>query len=167
MLGAVYAAGEVATSVRPAVMATLRRAIRWEGPIGADLIASLAGFSKGQSFSAFAFEHPREWALAILGFHDRARRADVTPGNGSAKTTAEAGAPRKPPVRGSAANGTARRAAARGDGSSDLPSSKEVRSRFRELLMDAHPDHGATTSGAAQRIADLTEARRILLRRQQ
>ena len=35
--------------------------------------------------------------------------------------------------------------------------------RFRERLREAHPDHGAEIDGAAQRIADLTEARRILL----
>lgn len=39
----------------------------------------------------------------------------------------------------------------------------EVQRRFRELLRLAHPDHGAANEGAAQRIADLTEARRILL----
>jgi hypothetical protein len=38
-----------------------------------------------------------------------------------------------------------------------------VQRRFRELLRAAHPDHGAAHDGAAQRIADLTEARRILL----
>jgi hypothetical protein len=30
------------------------------------------------------------------------------------------------------------------------------------MLRDAHPDHGAEADGAAQRIAELTEARRIL-----
>ncbi len=40
---------------------------------------------------------------------------------------------------------------------------RTVQRRFRSLLRDAHPDHGATSDGAAQRIADLTEARRILL----
>ena len=39
---------------------------------------------------------------------------------------------------------------------------REVVRRYRELLRQAHPDHGAQTDGAAQRIADLTEARRIL-----
>ena len=34
---------------------------------------------------------------------------------------------------------------------------------FRALLREARPDHGAETVGAAARIADLTEARRILL----
>lgn len=38
-----------------------------------------------------------------------------------------------------------------------------VQSRFRELLRTAHPDHGGSVEGAAQRISDLTEARRILL----
>ena len=33
---------------------------------------------------------------------------------------------------------------------------------YREMLRDAHPDHGAAADGAAQRIAELTEARRIL-----
>jgi len=43
------------------------------------------------------------------------------------------------------------------------PERLAVQRRFRELLRQAHPDHGADTEGAAQRIADLTEARRILL----
>jgi hypothetical protein len=141
VLGAVYAAGQVDPSVRPSVMATLRRAIRWEGPIGPDLIASLAGFSKGQTFSAMAFEHPREWALQVLGFDAVAPTA--------ARIGARNGASR--------VNGSANGKAVAG------PSRQEVRRRFRELLMAAHPDRGATTTGAAQRIADLTEARRILM----
>jgi len=40
---------------------------------------------------------------------------------------------------------------------------RSIQRRFRELLREAHPDHGAETDGAAQRILDLTEARRILL----
>jgi hypothetical protein len=40
-----------------------------------------------------------------------------------------------------------------------------VQRRFREMLREAHPDHGADDLGAADRIADLTEARRILLAR--
>ncbi len=38
-----------------------------------------------------------------------------------------------------------------------------VQQRFRELLRAAHPDHGGATEAAAQRIAELAEARRILL----
>ncbi len=38
-----------------------------------------------------------------------------------------------------------------------------VQSRFRQLLREAHPDHGGLAADAAARIAELTEARRILL----
>jgi hypothetical protein len=43
------------------------------------------------------------------------------------------------------------------------PTKAAVQRRFRDLLRDAHPDHGASTTGAADRIAELSEARRILL----
>jgi hypothetical protein len=43
------------------------------------------------------------------------------------------------------------------------PSKREVLRRFRRLVRDAHPDHGGESDGAAQRIAELTEARRVLL----
>jgi hypothetical protein len=39
----------------------------------------------------------------------------------------------------------------------------DVNRRFRRLLRDAHPDSGGVTEGAATRIAELTEARAILL----
>jgi hypothetical protein len=42
-------------------------------------------------------------------------------------------------------------------------SRRAVQSRFRELLRDAHPDHGGDAAEAASRIRELTEARRILL----
>jgi hypothetical protein len=44
-----------------------------------------------------------------------------------------------------------------------VPDRSVVQRQFRDLLRDAHPDHGGATEDAAQRIADLTEARRILL----
>jgi len=43
------------------------------------------------------------------------------------------------------------------------PSKREVIQAFRDGLRDAHPDHGGGTDDAAERIAELTEARRILL----
>ena len=53
---------------------------------------------------------------------------------------------------------------ATGDGASiELPSRKEIQRRFRDALREAHPDHGGETDDAAKRIADLTEARKILL----
>jgi len=45
----------------------------------------------------------------------------------------------------------------------DLPSKRQIQRRFRTLLRDAHPDHGGHDDGAAARIAELSEARRILL----
>lgn len=39
----------------------------------------------------------------------------------------------------------------------------EVQRRFRRLVRRAHPDHGAASAGAAERIAELTEARELLL----
>lgn len=51
-----------------------------------------------------------------------------------------------------------------GDEHTDLlPDRKAVQRRFRDALRSAHPDHGATVDGAAARIDELTEARRILL----
>ncbi len=43
------------------------------------------------------------------------------------------------------------------------PSRRDVQRAFRDQLRAAHPDHGAEDVGAASRIADLSEARRILL----
>jgi DnaJ domain len=39
----------------------------------------------------------------------------------------------------------------------------DVQKRFRRLVRLAHPDHGAGTAGAAERIAELSEARELLL----
>ncbi len=50
-------------------------------------------------------------------------------------------------------------------GAADIarPDRSAVQRRFRELLRMAHPDHGGVVDDAAARIAELTEARRILL----
>lgn len=44
-----------------------------------------------------------------------------------------------------------------------VPPRADVQRRFRDLLREAHPDHGGARDDAAQRIAELSEARRILL----
>jgi hypothetical protein len=44
-----------------------------------------------------------------------------------------------------------------------VPVRSEVQRRFRDLLREAHPDHGGARDDAAHRIAELSEARRILL----
>lgn len=43
------------------------------------------------------------------------------------------------------------------------PARSAIQKQFRNLLRESHPDHGAESEGAGQRIQDLTEARRILL----
>ena len=43
------------------------------------------------------------------------------------------------------------------------PEREEVLRRFRRLVRLAHPDHGAEHGGAAERIVELGEARRVLL----
>jgi hypothetical protein len=45
------------------------------------------------------------------------------------------------------------------------PGRGDVIRRFRSLVRDAHPDHGADASSASVRITELTEAKRILLAR--
>ena len=45
----------------------------------------------------------------------------------------------------------------------EVPSRSSLQHQFRDLVRRAHPDHGGDRGDAAQRIADLTEARRILL----
>ncbi|MGQ0520995.1 MAG: hypothetical protein ACT4PX_07585 [Actinomycetota bacterium] len=43
------------------------------------------------------------------------------------------------------------------------PPRSDILRRFRTLVRDAHPDHGAEAEGAGTRITELTEAKRILL----
>ena len=121
ILGAVYAAGILDPPLRRSVMAAIRRAIGWGGPVGADLIATLSGMRPGVGGTRMALADPTAWALERLGF---------------------------------GASIGVRVVAA--------PSPQDVQRRYREKLREVHPDHGAEVDGAAQRIAELSEARRIL-----
>jgi hypothetical protein len=161
ILGAVYAAGELPLRHRRAVMGTIRRAIGWQGPIGPELITALAGFNSGANWSAHALTHPIEWAMGVFGWSG----AGVASTNGRGNGHAAAGA-----GNGSGAtdgngngNGTARAGSITIDGTGAGPTKSEIQRQYRKLLIAAHPDHGGETKEAAQRIADLTEARRILL----
>lgn len=127
VLGAVYFAGNLPVAVRRPVMATIRRAIDWPGPVGADLIASLGGVRSSGAFARSALENPMAWALDRLGFDRSDPDTRLVPGQ--------------------------------------APPARLVQRRYRELLRAVHPDHGGTTEGAAQQIAELTEARRILIGR--
>jgi hypothetical protein len=50
-----------------------------------------------------------------------------------------------------------------GFGTGSDPARGDVIRRFRELVRDAHPDHGGSSNDAGDRITDLSEAKRILL----
>jgi len=123
-LAACYAAGQLEVGNRRVVFAAIRRGLRWAGPVGPSLIASLSGAGGGHPLTAMAMDDPIGWALGTLGFD----RPGVDPLDGKA-----------------------------------LPQRDQVQHQFRRLLRGAHPDHGGDTADAAQRIADLREARRILL----
>jgi hypothetical protein len=136
VLAAVYAAGQFEPVIRHPVMLAIRRGMRWAGPVGPSLMAHLSGSGTGHVLPAMAFEDPFRWALDTLGFDSTPTRA--VNGNGND-------------------NGAQARRSDVGD--------REVQRRFRDLVRAAHPDHGGESEGAAQRIADLREARRILLAR--
>jgi hypothetical protein len=136
VLGAVYAVGAMDPSVRNAVMSTVRRGMSWGGALGPDLIAHLSGVGIGYSVSAFG--DPVAWALNVLGFAVDGSNGPKGRGNG-------------------ARNGHAT------DPQVEVPPKNEVQRRFRDRLREVHPDHGGATDDAARRIADLAEARRILI----
>ena len=160
VLASVYAAGDLPPRFRPAVMNTIRRAVGWQGPIGPELIAVLSGFTSGSTLSAQAMANPIEWAMGVLGF-DGAPASGLRTANGTAGRAAGNGAVRN-------GNGNARvtangNGAGNGNGHGAGPTKAEIQRQYRRLLIEAHPDHGGESDDAAQRIADLTEARKILL----
>jgi len=114
VLGAVYAASRLASTVRPSVFRLLRRATRWEGDADGRLLNYLSGDEAALLAARPAGDE--RWALEVLGF-----------------------SPRSEPPR------------------------SDILRRFRSLVRDAHPDHGADVEGAGTRITELTEAKRILL----
>jgi hypothetical protein len=120
ILAAVYAAGRLPIAARARVMDSIRKAMRWSGPLDKGFVAHLSGLDRARDWSAAAFRDPVQWALDVLGL-------------------------------------------TRGAGAVPVPDRDDIQRRFRDRLRDAHPDHGGDIDGAAQRIADLTEARRILL----
>ena len=119
ILAAVYAAGQLPITARPRVMDTIRKGMRWAGPLDHVFITHLSGLDRSRDWSTAAFRDPVQWALGVLGL---------------------AGAQ-----------------------ALQVPPRHDVQRQFRDLLRAAHPDHGGDSDDAAQRIADLTEARRILL----
>ena len=117
ILAAVYAAGALPLGPRSRVMESIRKAMRWSGPIDGELVAYLSGLSRHQDWSAEAYRDPVAWALGVLGLNEDAHR----------------------------------------------PGRRAIQRRFRDLVRVAHPDHGGDRGLAALRLAELSEARRILL----
>jgi len=136
VLCAIYAAATLPASVRPAVITALRKGLQWRGSVGPALVAHLAGRGGGVSVSASA--DPVGWAMQVL-------RLELSSDVGEKQTRKDE------PV-----TGTHRPSAT-------VPTRRDVQQAFRVGLRAAHPDHGAEDDGAAQRIAELSEARRILL----
>lgn len=118
VLAAIYAAGELTGGARTAVMETIRKGLRWNGPAGPSLIFHLLGGSASALGSlSMGTGDPVSWALEVLGFEE----------------------------------------------TESAPDKKIILTRYREKLRDAHPDHGGGSDDAADRISELTEARRILM----
>jgi hypothetical protein len=111
MLAAVYAAGRLSRPARHDVFRLMRRATRWQGGPGDDLLRFLTRVPSGSGGAGSEL-----WALTVLAFPVGAE-----------------------------------------------PSRSEINQRFRDLVRDAHPDHGGRAEEAGQRILDLTEAKRVLL----
>lgn len=138
VLCAIYAAATVPWAVRTPVMDAVRKGFRWQGPIGLSLLGHLSG--RTAALSGAAIGDPVGWALGVLDL----RGATPTPATAATPATATAATAATPAT-------------------AVVPSRKDVQRAFRDRLRDVHPDHGAAGDGAAQRIAELTEARRILL----
>jgi len=111
ILAAIYAAGRLARPARGDVFRLIRRASRWQGGVGDELLRFLRRGRDTAAGTGSEF-----WALQVLAFP-----AGVE------------------------------------------PSRSEINQRFRDLVRDAHPDHGGRVDEAGQRILDLTEAKRVLL----
>lgn len=67
LLAAAYAAAELRAGARPAVFRTMRRALRWRGPVGSTFVTWLGSDDAAR---AGWRSHPTDerWALRVLGF---------------------------------------------------------------------------------------------------
>ena len=120
ILAAVYAAGQLPLTARARVMDTIRKGMRWSGPLDHGVRVA-----PGRARPQPRLDHRR------------------VPRPGAVGARACSGSSTAPPP--------------------SMPERGDIQRQFRDLLRVAHPDHGGDIDAAAQRIADLTEARRILL----
>lgn len=99
VLGAAYALERLDPALRRSLAPAMRKAMRWQGPLGASFIAHLAGAGM---VNLASLADPRAWAFEILGFpqgtvkptkrevmiHFRERVREVHPDHGGARDTA-------------------------------------------------------------------------------
>lgn len=67
VLGAVYAVRTLPAEAQPVVFDVLRRALRWDGPLGPDLVAYLRD-RRGTGLPWRGLPTDLRWALRVLGF---------------------------------------------------------------------------------------------------
>lgn len=138
VLGAVYAAGALSPQIRTVVFSTIRRALAWNGEINTEFLEFLAkGASSTYLRSAvqdWAMNDQLGWAMRVLGLDDLAGVASVA-GSADVADVADVG---------------------------DIDKTK-IQRGYRDALLTVHPDHGGEVDSAAERIADIALARRILL----
>jgi hypothetical protein len=67
VLGAVYAARTLPREAQPAVFDVLRRALRWDGPLGPELVTYLRD-RRGPGLPWRGLPTDLRWALRVLGF---------------------------------------------------------------------------------------------------
>jgi hypothetical protein len=135
VLCAVYAAERIPMQFRPIVLETVRAGLGWALECDQRLIAHLTGDHR---VNVGVVGDPILWAMTILDLTDCAVAA--------------------------ATLGRPERGAGAPDGT-EAPERGEVQRAYRDQLYAAHPDHGGDVACAADRIAELGQARRILLDR--
>lgn len=159
VLVAVYAAATIDRPERLDVVAFMERALSYLGSNHDDLIRFLSG---GRGGEYLALGDPVRWALGVLSLDvdDHGGSPDRHGGRRGIETTRGRSDLMPWVVAGDVHEGPRHELPV---GPRRMPSRSEIQRAFRRQLHLAHPDHGAESNGAAGRIAELTEARRILL----
>lgn len=159
LLVAAYAVRAIGHVDRPVVLATMRRAIGFPGGSDSDLLRYLTGSTRA---GVHALSDPVVWALETLEIRTL---VSSTKGNSRGVGAGLDGSRSIPGSGVAVAEGVEDPPPGLPRGVLRLPTRSEVQRAFRDQLRRSHPDHGGAHVGAAQRIADLAEARRILLDR--
>lgn len=175
-LTAVYGAGTIGQGSVRGVVRVIRRAMSFPGGSDRDLIRFLTGYSHG---GVSALADPVLWAMEVLdlrlvesvplddhprvGGSHRARVAEYADQGLAPSGDAELRWTKTSGPSASTSRSEPDDTRALPAGLVRFPTRSEVQRAFRRQLRHSHPDHGAERIGAAQRIAELAEARRILL----